>query len=63
LVQAIVSLSGNANRTINVVKALYGLRDKSEALEKIVRAYEKEMLELEFKPRIHGANKEKRERT
>ena len=35
MVQAIVDMSEQANRTVNVVKALYGFRNKSEALERI----------------------------
>ena len=36
MVKAIVELDEHSNRVINVVKAKYGLKDKSEAIEKIV---------------------------
>jgi hypothetical protein len=45
MVQAIVNMSEQANRTVNVVKALYGFRNKSEALERIVLDYAESMLE------------------
>ncbi|MBI2173073.1 MAG: DUF2683 family protein [Candidatus Aenigmarchaeota archaeon] len=33
MVQAVVKLSEHTNRILNIVKAKYGLRDKSEAIE------------------------------
>ena len=50
MVQALVNLSEEANRTINVVKAKYGLKDKSEAINRMAKQYEQELLEPEFKP-------------
>ena len=50
MVKAIVELDEHSNRVINVVKAKYGLKDKSEAIEKIVTGYEQEILEPEFRP-------------
>lgn len=50
MVQAMVQLSEHANRVINIVKAKYDLRDKSEAIERIMMEYEVEFIEPELKP-------------
>lgn len=50
MVKAIVDIDDHANRVINIVKAKYGLKDKSEAINTLVREYEEEVLEAEFKP-------------
>lgn len=47
---AIVKLNDEANRVINIVKAKYGLKDKSEALNKMAEEYEQELLEPELRP-------------
>ncbi len=47
---AIVKLKDRANRVINVVKAKYGLKDKSEAINKMAEEYEEEILGLELRP-------------
>ncbi|HIH13796.1 MAG TPA: DUF2683 family protein [Nanoarchaeota archaeon] len=50
MVQAIVNVSDHANRILNIVKAKYGLRDKSEAIEIVTQEYEEEILEPELRP-------------
>lgn len=50
MVQAVVKISEHSNRVLNIVKAKYGLRDKSEAIEKITIEYEQEILEPELRP-------------
>lgn len=50
MVKAIVDLDDHANRVINIVKAKYGLQDKSEAINTITRQYEEELLEPELRP-------------
>ncbi len=47
---AIVKLDEEANKVINIVKAKYGLKDKSAAINRIVEEYEYEMLEPELRP-------------
>ena len=49
-ITAIVTLSDEANRIVNIVKAKYGLKDKSQALNKMIQEYEKEVLEPELRP-------------
>jgi hypothetical protein len=48
MVKALVTISERANRIINVVKAEYGLKDKSQAIDKMAEEYE----EMVFEPRV-----------
>ena len=48
MVKAIVDISDNANRILNVIKASYGLKDKSQAIDAMAKEYET----LVFEPRI-----------
>jgi hypothetical protein len=50
MVQSLVTLSEDANRVLNVVKAKHGLRTKSQAIELVTRAYAEEILEPELRP-------------
>lgn len=47
---AIVKLSDEANHVINIVKAKYALRDKSEAINQLAIEYKHELLEPELRP-------------
>ena len=38
------------NRILNIVKAKYGLKDKSSAIEFMAMQYEEEILEPELRP-------------
>ena len=38
MVQAIVDISMEANRVLNIIKAKYGLRDKSQAINAMARS-------------------------
>ena len=48
MVQALVKLNGNINRVLNILKAKYNLKDKSEAIEFVVNRY----IELEEDPEL-----------
>ncbi|HVL48140.1 MAG TPA: DUF2683 family protein [Candidatus Thermoplasmatota archaeon] len=48
--KAVIHLSDRANRVVNVVKAKEGLKGKSEAVERIVEAYEEYILDPNFRP-------------
>ncbi len=48
--QAIVKISERANRVLNIVKAKYGLKDKSEAINLVTIEYGEEVLEPELRP-------------
>ncbi len=50
MVQAIISISDHANMVLNVVKAKYGLRDKSEAINMMAEQYEENVLEPQLRP-------------
>lgn len=60
---AIVKLNDEANRVINIVKAKYGLNDKSEAINKMAEEYGHELLEPALRPeyieRMKKTEKEK----
>ncbi len=47
MVQAIINIDENTNRILNILKAKYGLKDKSQAIDVMAQQYEKELLELE----------------
>jgi hypothetical protein len=50
MVQAMVDISEGANSILNIVKAKYNLKTKSEAISKVVEEYGEEMLEPELRP-------------
>ena len=48
--QAIVRISDKANRVLNIIKAKYELKDKSEAINFMAKEYEEEILEPGLRP-------------
>ena len=50
MVQAMIDISAEANQILNIVKAKHNLRDKSNAIEKVILEYGTEILEPELKP-------------
>jgi len=48
MVKAIVEIDEEANKVINLLKAQYGLRDKSQAINKMAKQYKEIILESEF---------------
>lgn len=50
MVQAIINIDERTNRVLNIIKAKYGLKDKSAAIIKMAEEYEEEILEPELKP-------------
>ncbi|MFH1054438.1 MAG: DUF2683 family protein [Candidatus Woesearchaeota archaeon] len=50
MVQAMIDISENANQILNIVKAKHNLKDKSEAIEKVVVDYGEYLLEPELRP-------------
>lgn len=50
MVKAIIDISQKTNRVINVVKAKYDLRDKSQAINKMAEEFEEFVLEPELRP-------------
>lgn len=49
-VQAMIEIPEEVNHILNIVKARYNLRDKSEAITKVVTDYGLELLEPELRP-------------
>ncbi|MDD5177919.1 MAG: DUF2683 family protein [Candidatus Nanoarchaeia archaeon] len=50
MVQAIVNISEDANKVLNILKAKYSLKDKSEAINKMAKEYQDVILEPELRP-------------
>jgi len=50
MVKAMIEIDKRANQVLNIVKAQYGLKDKSEAIEKVVHIYEEVVMEPELRP-------------
>ena len=50
MVQAIIKISERTNRVLNIVKAKYGLKDKSEAINAMAEEYENDIMEPELRP-------------
>lgn len=50
MTQALIRLTDNTNRVLNIVKARYNLKDKSEAIEAVVQHYIDCSDEPEFRP-------------
>ncbi len=50
MVQAMININENANSVLNIVKAKYGLKDKSEAINLVVEEYKVTCLEPELRP-------------
>ena len=50
MVQAVINIDENTNRVLNIVKAKFGLRDKSQAINIVVTEYEQTSLEPELRP-------------
>jgi len=50
MVQNIINIGEHADRVLNIVKAKYGLKTKSEAIALITKIYEESFLEPELRP-------------
>lgn len=63
MVQAIINIEDQTNRVLNIVKAKFGLKDKSEAINVMAEQYERELLEPQLRPeyieKLKGIKKEK----
>ena len=64
MVQALITLNENANRVLNIVKAKFDFKDKSEAIEYIISKYIEYENEPELKPEfIEKIKKIKKEKS
>ena len=59
MVQAMIQISDEANQILNIVKARYGLKDKSDAIEKVVLECGEELLEKQLRPEFIQKIKER----
>ena len=63
MVQNILNLGEREDRILNIVKAKFGLKNKSEAVALIVANYEDNFLEPELRPeyieKLSGVSKQK----
>ena len=63
MVQAIINIEDQTNRVLNIVKAKFGLKDKSEAINVMAKQYEKELLAPQLRPeylkKLKGIKNEK----
>ena len=50
MVQALINIEDHTNRVLNIVKAKFGLKDKSEAIDLMATQYEEDILEPELRP-------------
>lgn len=50
MVKAIVKIDERTNRVLNILKAKYGLTDKSQAINLMAQQFEAEVMEPELKP-------------
>ncbi|MFH1452085.1 MAG: DUF2683 family protein [archaeon] len=50
MVQSIIDIDEREDRILNIVKARYGLKNKSQAITLILKAYEDSFLEPELRP-------------
>ena len=50
MVQAVINIDEHTNRILNIVKAKFGLKDKSQAIDIVVSEYEQTALEPEMRP-------------
>lgn len=50
MVKNVIDLNERESRVINIVKAKYGLKDKSQALSIIIKRYEECELEPQLRP-------------
>ena len=50
MVQAVIKIRDRSNRVLNIVKAKYGFKDKSQTIEYVIERYESAFLEPELRP-------------
>ena len=63
MVQAIININDETNRILNIIKAKFGLKDKSQAINVMAYQYSGEILEPELRPEyIKKARKIMREK-
>ena len=54
MVQAIVNVGEHEDRVLTIVKGKYGLRNKSDAVNFVIKKFEEELLEPQLRPEYIG---------
>ena len=63
MVQSIIDLNEREDRILNIVKAKYGLKNKSQAIATLTQIYEESFLEPELRPEyLHKLDRIKKEK-
>ena len=58
MVQAMININERSNKILNIIKAMYSLKNKSEALDYVMKDYEEKLLQPELRPEfIRGMKK------
>ncbi len=60
MVKAVINIKEHTNKILNIIKAKYGLKDKSQAIDKMAEEYEESVLEIELKPKVIASFKEEK---
>ncbi|MBL7206759.1 MAG: DUF2683 family protein [Candidatus Aenigmarchaeota archaeon] len=64
MVKALIDIDEHANRVLNIVKAKYNLKDKSQAINVMANRFEEEILEPQLRPEfIERMKKIEKEKT
>jgi hypothetical protein len=64
MVKAIVEIDEEANRVLNIIKAKYGFKDKSQAINLMAHQFAEYILEPELRPEfIESLKESKNEKT
>jgi len=50
MVQAIIKIDDHTNQILNIIKAKFNLKDKSQAIDLMAEQYEEHILELQLRP-------------
>tara|TARA_Y100000310_G_scaffold342016_1_gene443343 strand:+ start:1128 stop:1370 length:243 start_codon:yes stop_codon:yes gene_type:complete len=50
MVQAVINLGEQEDRILNIVKGMFGFKNKSDAVNFVIDKYEEELLEPELRP-------------
>lgn len=50
MVQAIINLHEHEDRVLNIVKGMFGFKNKSEAINFVIDKFEEEILEPQLRP-------------
>ena len=50
MVQAIINIQDETNKVLNIIKAKYDLKDKSQAIDMMAKEYQEILLEPQLRP-------------